>query len=309
MGLRTSRRVKALLGLMAAALSAGCPPVNPPPGGNPNEAGDRAAIASLLDAQEAAPFFQSRLINDGVGIFSMESEVLPSGMPRRWGRSYAFAVQNEAPTVSKRSVVEFNKPMEAVVLYKQSVGGKLVLDYTWQRKLLSKPFVETSLRTARFRKSSDGWRLTDVNVARIHPEASGFKAGAITLSLEGEPVQRLRQDDWISLEDMPRGRAERWGRLEMELSLSGESADPAFYAFLSVPPMRDRVRLRDDGQGADRKARDGVYSAEFMLPSEPGIRHLVIDAIASKTFADPAMTNYEATQWGIPYRVEGGEAR
>jgi hypothetical protein len=310
MGLRTSRRVKALLGLMAAALSAGCPPVNPPPnGGNPNEAADRQAISALLGTQDVAPFFQSRLINDGVGIFSMGSEVLPAGFPRRWGRSYAFGVQSGEPPLAESISLQFNSETEATGLYQQARGGKLVLDYTWQRKLLSKPFVETTLRTARFRKSGGSWRLSDVNLARIQPEGSAFKAGTFTLTVEGESPYRFQQDSWLELVELPRGKRDQWARLEVELSYSGESGEPAFYAFLSVPPVRDRLRLRDDGQGGDQKARDGVYSATFMLPGDLGLQHLVVDAIAGKTFADPAMTNYEATQWGIPYRVEGGEAR
>ncbi len=310
MGLRTSRRVKALLGLTAAALSAGCPPVNPPPaGGNPNEAADRLAITALLGTQDVAPFFQSRLINDGVGIFSAGSEVVPVGFPRRWGRSYAFDVQGAEPSIADATSLQFISDSEATGRYRQARGGKLLLDYTWQRKLLSKPFVETAQRLARFRKSGGTWRLSDVNITRIQPEGSTLKAGTFILAVEGESPHRYQEDSWIEVTELPRGKRNQWARLEVELSYGGAAGDPAFYAFLSVPPMRDRLRLRDDGQGGDQKARDGVYSASFMLPGELGLSHLVVDAIAGKTFADPAMTNYEATQWGIPYRVEGGEAR
>lgn len=307
MGLPWSRGGKALCLFTVAVLSAGCPSVHTPSGATQDEAGDRQAIAALLDAQESAPFFQSRLINDGVGIFSLESA--PAGLPRRWGRSYLYGVQGQPNPVSPYAAITFNHADEAIVLYKQPVAGKLVLDYPWQRTLLSKPFVETSLRTARIRKEGDAWRLTDVNLAQVKPDGVEFKLGTVTLKLDGGPSRRFKVEDYLSLDDLPQGKPETWGRLEVEISYPGSDRDPAFYAFLSVPPSRDRLILRDDGRGSDVTAGDGIYSAAFILPSEPGLRHLVIDVIAAKTFADPATTNYEATQWGIPYRVQGGEAR
>ncbi|MNR80399.1 hypothetical protein D3C72_111220 [compost metagenome] len=310
MGLRSSRRMKALLGLTAAALSAGCPPVNPPPGGgNPNDAADRQAITALLSDADVQPFFQSRLINDGVGIFGGGADVVPSGMPRRWGRSYATTVQAEEMAIAQSTSIQFASETEASGLYKRSRGGKLVLDYTWQRQLLSKPFVETTLRTARFRKSGGAWNLTDVNLSRIQPEDSKLKAGLFALSADGQAVRRFHPGDWLSVADLPRARPGSRALIEVELSHAEGSGDQALYAFLYVPPSGDRLRLRDDGLHGDKKARDGVFSAEFLFPSQPGLGHLVIDAIAGKTFVDPATTNYDATQWGIPYRVEGGEAR
>ncbi len=310
MGLRSSRRLKALLGLTAAALSAGCPPTSTPPSGvNPNEAADRQAISSVLGESEVAPLFPSRLINDGVGIFSAGTEVLPSGFPRRWGRSYSFTVQGKETSIPESTSLQFTSATEATGLFKQDRAGKLVLDYTWQRNLLSKPFVETAQRKAHFRKTAGTWRLTDVNLVKIQPEGSAFKAGTIVLTVDGQPPRRFLPDGWIAIDDLPRVKADQWASLEVELSFEGATTDPAFYAFLSVPPMRDRLRLRDDGLGEDRQARDGVYTAHFRFGGEAGLRHLVIDAIAGKTFADPAMTNYDGTQWGIPYRVEGGEGR
>lgn len=310
MGLRLTRRMKALLGLTAAALSAGCPPVNPPPpGGNPNDAADRQAIAALLSQQDVQPFFQSRLINDGVGIFSGGAEVVPTAMPRRWGRSYAMTVQSEEKAVAEATSIQFASATEATGLFKQSRAGKMVLEYTWQRKLVSKPFVETTLRTARFRKVDGAWSLSDVNLARIQPEDSAIKSGTFTLTVDGQASRRFQQGDWLALSDLPSARPGSWGRIEVELSYAPQAGDQAIYAFLYVPPSGDRLRLRDDGLHGDKKARDGVYSAEFVFPGQLGSGHLVIDAIAGQTFADPAITNYEATQWGIPYRVEGGEAR
>lgn len=310
MGLTSSRRVKALLGLTAAALSVGCPPVNPPPGGgNPNDAADRQAISSLLQQDAVQPLFPSRLINDGVGIFSGGAEATPAGLPRRWGRSYAMTVQSNEQAIAQATSIQFSSESEATGLFKQSRGGKLVLDFTWQRKLVSKPFVESVLRTARFSKSAEGWRLTDVNLLRIQPENSKVKAGTFTLTIDGQSARRFQQGDWLSLGNLPTARPYSWAELEVELTLDGASGDEVLYAFLYVPPSGDRLRLRDDGLGADKRARDGIYSAGFALPSQTGLGHLVVDAIAGKTLADPAMTNYDATQWGIPYRVEGGEAR
>jgi hypothetical protein len=302
--------LKALLGLTAAALSAGCPPTSTPPNGvNPNEAADRQAISSVLGEPGVAPLFPSRLINDGVGIFSAGTEVLPSGFPRRWGRSYAFTVQAKETSIAEATSLSFVSATEATGLFKQDRAGKLVLDYTWQRNLLSKPFVESSQRKARFQKFAESWRLTDVNLVRIQPEGSAFKAGTFVLTVDGQPARRFQPNDWVAIDDLPRVKDDQLARLEVELTYEGATTDPAFYAFLSVPPMRDRLRLRDDGLGADRQARDGVYTAQFRFGGEPGLRHLVIDAIAGKTFADPAMTNYDGTQWGIPYRAEGGEGR
>ena len=310
MGMRSSRRLKALLGLTAAALSAGCPPVNPPPGGgNPNDAADRQAISALLAGPDVQPFFQSRLINDGVGIYGGRAEVLPLGLPRRWGRSYAMALQGEEKSIAESISIQFVSETEAMGLFKRSRGGKLVLDYTWQRQLLSKPFVETRLRTARFRKSAGTWFLSDVNLERIQPDGSKLKAGQFTLSVDGQSARRFQHGDWLAVADLPRVSPNSWGRVEVELSYTEGAGDQSLYAFLYVPPSGDRLSLRDDGLHGDKKARDGVYTAEFVFPSQPGLGHLVIDAVAGKTFVDPAMTNYDATQWGIPYRVEGGEAR
>lgn len=308
---RSSRRVRAVLGLLAASLATGCPATNPPPNGhNPNEAADRRAIADLLDAGKLDSFFQPRLINDGVGIFSLDSPTMGPDFPRRWGRSYAFAVQSTEAALSESVSLGFFGPTEAVGRYQRPIGGKLVLDYTWQRKLLAKPFVETSERSARFTKAGGSWHLSHIGLARIRPENSGLKAGGITLMVDGQPPLTFHEDDWLEVEDLPRVAPLQRGRIEVALSYAGQADSPAFYAFLLVPPMRDRLRLRDDGLGADRKKGDGIYtSPEFSFESRAGVNHLVIDAIAGGTFRDPAMNNYDATQWGIPYRVEGGEGR
>lgn len=309
MGLRTSRRFGALLGLLAAALTTGCPPVNPPDSGlNPSETADRKAIAGLLGKPEVEPYFQSRLINDGVGIFSFSDEAPADDLPRRWGRSYATNLSNSEKAAAEVTKLQFNGSQDAVGTYEHARGGKLVLEYPWQRKMLSKPFVETAIRSARFRKLDGAWRLSDLSLIRIRPEGSKFRAGAFALKLDGQPPLRFKEEDWLPLDELPVVEAWQQGRLEVQLAYEATS-DSGFYAFLSVPPMTERLRLRDDGHGGDAVPGDGIYTVEFQFPGQAGVKHLVIEAISSKTFADPAMNHYDATQWGIPYRVRGGEAR
>jgi hypothetical protein len=309
MGFCFTRRSGVLLALTAAALATGCPPVNPPVIEPPDQTADRKAIMALVDHQELAVHFQSRLINDGVGIFSATEQVLPALLPRRWGRSYTRSTQGVEERPSDAVSLSLTGLADAEGIFQMPRPGKLVLDYTWQRKLLAKPFVETLSRRARFRKSSGTWQLASVTPTRARPEASGLRVGEFALIVDGQSPRRFKEDDFLSIEDLPKVLPDQKGRIEAQLSYVGAATQPAFYAFLHVPPTTQRLILRDDGLFGDVRANDGVYTAPFSFPSEPGLKHLVIDAVAGKTFADPAMTNYDSTQWGIPYRVQGGEAR
>lgn len=310
MGPYSSRRLRALLGLAAVALTTGCPPVLPPdPGPAIDQEAERKAIVELLGDSAIAAHFPSRLINDGVGIFSMTDEVPLPTLPRRWGRSYAQSVQGIEAKPADSMSLSVSSATEAKGAYQHARAGKLVLDYTWQKKLLSKPFVENTQRTALFRKVKGIWTLESVSVSQVKPETSELRAGDIALSIGGQPIRRFKSDAMLAVGDLPVALPDQDGRIEIQLSSEAESTDPTFHAFLHVPPMTQRLLLRDDGQLGDVKANDGVYTTRFNFPSQPGLRYLVIDAIAGKTFADPAMTNYDAIQWGVPYRVQGGEAR
>ncbi len=267
------------------------------------------AISALLDQPELAPFFQSRLINDGVGIFCATEEALPPDLPRRWGRSYATFVKGKVEKAADSTSIKVNRATEATGLYKRERAGKLILDFTWQRKLLYKPFVDDSQRTATFRKSEGTWKLDAIDLARIHPTNSALRVGSFGLSVDGKTPRRFLASDMLPVAELPLVHPGAAGRLEVQLSFEGESTDPGFHAFLTVPPMAARWLMKDDGKDGDVKAKDGVYTARFSFPEQPGLRHLVVEAIAARTLADPTMTNYDAAQWGIPYRVLEGEAR
>lgn len=286
-------RVKRLIAGLPLILGlAGCPwPPTPPSGPGFDEAAERQAILSRLEASDLKPFFPTRLINDGIGIFALSPDAAVSGLPRRWGRSYSRSVQASNGTSSYTLSLTAST---ATGQYRSTSSGLLVMDFPWSRRLLSKRFQEQLTRSFRLEKLGTEWTMVGLEPAIV---TAGSNAGikSVKAIASGSVVLELDASSSVVPEAIPTLEAAQIVSIEARVPRS----DLLVYA--QAPPKSDRISLV--------AGSDGIFRGTVSVPAQPGVQHLVIEAMTADTFTQVSSDKYDVTQWGIPYRVRGGEAQ
>jgi len=313
------------LSLLAASVAiAGCPWGRPIMGETPtpidpskqfNVDTEKQELNALIDSEAVRPYFDpSKLINDGVGIFSSDGES-DDMLPRRWGRSYPKSVQGTSTRIVDQMAIDFRTDAQRVLTaeatFSVTRSARFVADFAWQTRLVTKSYNEAAERTARFVKQNGQWRLVSLSPMTLGVSPAGkLNLDLVRLKVEGSPSLIIRDGLLLDSAQAPRVKPLQAATVEVHASYTGTSTDqPPYYLFLSLPPGRDRLRLHDDGQAGDTYPGDGLYTASFNFPATTGIHHLVIDAVSSTTFTDLGSNAYDASLWGISYLVQGGDAQ
>lgn len=96
--------------------------------------------------------------------------------------------------------------------------------------------------------------------------------------------------------------------VETKVSNTDTSYEPTEFVFLHRPgrrhedvPGRVRDRMADDGTLGDQQSNDGIYSRTYLILN-PGRHFAAVDVLNSATFMEEDAP-YNATGWGVPYRV------
>lgn len=302
-------------GLLAVTLmTAGCPsipfpiggePITPPtqtPPANPgvDVVQEKAFIGQLMTSANVHAFFEpGKLVNDGVGIFSNDG-VTDAILPRRWGRSYPRVVQ-EASALADDMAFVFQYEsgvLTANATYSVTRSARFTEEFAWHRKLVTKSFQETAQRLARFKKGANGWELDALSPMSLSLSNSAVTIQQIHLTY-GAKSHTVQPGTLVPDEQAPTVSPSQQARIQVTARYSGtDAASPSMYVFLSLPPARDRLKLTDEG--------NGLYSATFNFPASVGPGHLVIDAITSATFKDLSPSSYDSAICGLSYLVQGG---
>lgn len=318
------RRPSIILSLLAASVAiAGCPWGFPVTGQTPapvdptkqfNVDVEKQELNALIDSQGVRPYFEpSRLINDGVGIFASEGDG-EDPLPRRWGRSYPKVVQAVGARIVDQMAIDFRTDatslLTAEATFSVTRSARFVAEYAWQQRLLTKSYVESAERTARFVKKSGQWRLVSLSPMTLGVSPAGnVTLDQVRLKVAGAPSLLIRDGQLLDSAEAPRVTPGQAATVEVHATYAGTSVDaPPYYLFLSLPPGRDRLVLNDNGLAGDAVKGDGIFSTSFNFPATTGIHHLVIDAVSSGTFTDLGSNAYDASLWGISYLVQGGDA-
>lgn len=303
-------RLIGILGVSGALL--GCPWAfeiggQKPPSNTPqlDTAREKAEIAGLLDSAGYRPFFEpSKLVNDGVGIFSGGDDG-SEGLPRRWGRSYPKTTQAVGSVVDAMTIdfrTDTGRQLMAEATFGMSRPARFVADYAWQNKFVTKPYTETVRRTARLIKRAGTWELDALSPMTLSPANQQLAITMVRIKVDGKPALMIQPDERVSSALAPQVQPGAQARVEVkvEAKAGGPASAPA-RTFMSRPPLREHVPLRDEG--------NGLYAGTFTFPQTPGWGHIVIDAVSDDTFTDLTNGTYDAAVWGVSYLVLGGDAR
>lgn len=276
---------------------------------------EKQELNQLIDSESVRPYFDpAKLINDGVGIFASEDDGSDL-LPRRWGRSYPKAVQGASSRVVDQMAIDFRTDQHAILTaeatFSVTRSARFMADFAWQKRLVTKSYNESAERTARFIKQDGKWRLVSLSPMSLGISPAGkVRLDLVKIKVDGAPSILIRSGELLDSSEAPKVTQGQAAKVEVHATYTGTSTDqPPYYLFLSLPPGRDRLLLRDDGQGGDALAGDDVYSTSFHFPATTGIHHLVIDAVTSATFTDLGSNTYDASLWGISYLVQGGDAQ
>lgn len=303
-------RLIGILGVSGALL--GCPGLFELRGQEPSDntpkldtAKEKAEIAALLDSQAYRPFFEpSKLVNDGVGIFSGGDDG-SDGLPRRWGRSYPKTTQAGTSVVEQMTIdfkTDASRQLTADATFSQSRSARFVADYAWQQKFVTKPYTETARRTARLVKHGASWELDSLSPMALTPSSPKLAITMVRIKVDGAPALMIQQGERVASDMAP--RVQPGAQAMVEVKVEGPAGVPVaqpVWTFMSRPPLREHVPLKDEG--------NGLYSGTFTFPQTSGWGHLVIDAVSDDTFTDLTNGTYDAAVWGVSYLVLGGDAR
>ncbi|MNY15357.1 hypothetical protein D3C86_1485660 [compost metagenome] len=124
----------------------------------------------------------------------------------------------------------------------------------------------------------------------------------VRLKVDGQPSLMIQPGERIASALAPQVSPGAQAMVEVKVEgKSGGAASTPVWTFMSRPPLREHVPLKEEG--------NGLYSGTFTFPQTPGWGHLVIDAVSDDTFTDLLNGTYDATVWGVSYLVLGGDAR
>lgn len=176
---------------------------------------------------------------------------------------------------------------------------------------LEKPFRHIRSRRGTFTKGPSGWRLTQISPVEASledPAQQTVQIQRVSASVGGSVIWETTSPS--QLFDVPGGiptfAPDTEVLVEATVSNSNNSGcDPASYLFLHRPDPSGRVRERmfDDGTHGDVTENDGIYSRTYTISNRIGRHFAVVDLIDAATFKE-GETPYNATAWGMPYRVE-----
>lgn len=290
----------ALVGCQWAFELGGQPPIDTPKLDADRE---KAEISALLESKDYRPFFEpSQLVNDGVGIFSDGGAL--DGLPRRWGRSYPKTTQ-AASSVVDRMAIDFRtdalRQLTAEAVFSQDRPARFVADYAWQNTFVTKPYVETARRSARLVKRAGVWELDALSPMALAPATTKLSITMVRLKVDGKPALMIQPGEQIASDLAPRVQPGSQARVEVKVEGKAGGAPAPVWTFMSRPPLREHVPLKDEG--------NGLYAGTFTFPQTPGRGHVVIDAVSDDTFTDLTNGTYDAAVWGVSYFVLGGDAR
>lgn len=284
--------------LMGAASLAGCPwprqiqsspsPTFPP--GSSFEQ-DRSDILSTLASGSFDDLFASGLINDGIGIFSVNAAV-PALGARRWGCQYdqgAFDIDAGSDVF-----IGLAEPLTARVEFSAPERGVWLGDFPWRLRLVSKPIAEQFHREALFAQEPDGsWRLTAVS--------PGIQAAAAaTVAITDVAVS----GSWGALDyssaSVPIG--------ELPVLLPGQTVNVVLHA----TGASASAFVQDASGARSQLIYDGTddqgmrFSGQVAFGSgPPGPAQLGLDVFNPSTLESP-QAPYDAVLWGVPAIRQGG---
>lgn len=284
--------------LVGAGSLAGCPQI-PISGGSPSPSIapgppalelERTSILSALASGSFDPLFTSPLINDGIGIFSVNGGSAGFAA-RRWGREYESA----QPELAADSTVYLSDtpPLVARIEFATPEGGVWLGDFPWLPRLVTKPIAEQFEREAIMDVDPSGqWTLAAVSpgiqqaqtaTVGISDVALSGAFGTLDYSTASLPVS--------ALPTLSPGQT-----VNVSLHATGASASAFVY-----------------GAGGERQelaygGTDGIgmqFSGAIAFPSgSSGPAQVTVDVLDPGTLGSPQGA-YSAAEWGVPV-VRGG---
>lgn len=332
-----ARHRTALLVLACGLWIAGCSRNPSSPGAE--QIGDRAAVLRAAaaapeltvdfsdDAGELLGTAEPAVSSSPAGPLLAPADTgITANAPIHWGRR---RVPSDRPS---RRIIEFILPPDsgrAVVRVTERFDGWFFVDRTDDglRNPGKKPLRDQAVRTALFRKvwfradsaSTDslfGWRLVALSPARftmIDPAKQTVEIQSVTVTT---PSGRIEVTDPVSLRSIRGGASGipetlqgQTIKVEATVTNTDRTYRPSEFVYLHVPinarpfpgPFDHvRLRMRDDGQGGDAKAGDGIYTALWTV-QDVGRHHLAVDVLSSRTLQTESGDDYNSTTWGLPY--------
>lgn len=270
----------------------------------------QTAIENLLASPELSEYLAAGLIHDGGVILYRTlaertvAQVPPPPQPpiapppdwrraevERGGRQLVVRNIPDAPAGEQRARITVRYPQRGVL--------------TFGNPQVRKPFVEIFERHFVFRAVDGAWQLAEASPIKFETQGGNspveITGVAVFRGDAAEPVRlAIAPDQGVPAASLPVFAPGEQVRLEVSATSRVETG-----VFVFAHLAGRRGRLWDNGTTGDRRADDGVYSSTFVVPSEPGVHHVGLDALDRRTFTPNGV--YRAEGRGLSFRVQKPE--
>ncbi len=202
--------------------------------------------------------------------------------PAEWGRQQVAVGKREAATARGARKDEAGAAIGSLnrgtFAFKPADGGET----------MRKPFIEVFRRQVGLKKGKAAWHPTALGPMRFETQGGQSGLEVVRLKLDSPDDVSIgfeigATDVLTPIADLPHATA--GGKLRLEAEVRDRLPGELFvYGRLVGAGAAQRVLLRDDGAGADRKAGDGIYAWELKAPTAAGFHHLAIDVLDARCF-------------------------
>ena len=160
-------------------------------------------------------------------------------------------------------------------------------------------------RVANTDRPKKNWRMKRVSGSLTVSPDTQLEFEKITITTTDQEYSFSNPLSFVQdLELIPRFVPGDTVQVFVQLSLTSSRPDTVVLRYRNNQGMiRARKSFRDDGQGADAEANDGIYSGEWQVGQRRGIYHAFADAFDEGTIKD-STAPYNALVWGFTYIVK-----
>lgn len=241
------------------------------------------------------------------------SRVNECGFPLRWGRVIK--------KVSKSVLFDEVNDECVIATIKRIINGELKISAPYQlstrmrHSIISKPFVENSIRKAQFlrigasKDPSKNWKLHVVSLVKGGTENGNFSIGEFMMNPQsGEKVSLVApmENIWPFGENNPTvATVESETDVDVAVKLKTDELEPNMVVLRSGFRGRWGQRTQLPLRCENKKGAQYIHTYENTIRAHarPGVFHAVVEAINRETLCDleaPVSTSF----WGVPYVVQ-----